>query len=408
MISLVIKALFVNFPFLKEFSLVWFILPKKLNRNRNIQRHRARMAMSEITSEVRRMKTPELVKSMKRYIPDINQMEQYLKTDPEELISHFFPARKQKTSRTAARVKEAEGVLETGLRALEKIRLDGEHVNLDYQERKAVGSIIVNFGRPAFLVQNGQFPSKSNNNRKGGLPPNWWILEDYRKRIEKTFRSVGRIEHSPDEPGGTGFLIAEDVVMTNHHVADAFCFGGDDMKWTIRESTKPRIDYAEEYGSRLDCEFAVKEIIGIHENLDIALLRVETKSRQGTYLPEPLVLDSELPSPVEGRKVYVVGYPFQGSADDDPEDVNLVFNNLLGYKRLQPGEARAVDSHRCLLYHDCSTIEGNSGSCVVDLEKNTVIGLHFSGKLIRECNAAVALPMLKNDPMLLKAGAKFT
>jgi V8-like Glu-specific endopeptidase len=366
--------------------------------------------MSEITSTVRRMKTPDLVKSMKRYIPDSDQMEQYLRADSEELISHFFPARKKKAVRSAASVNKAKGVLEVGLRALEKIRAEGEQANLDYQERDAVGSIIVNFGRPAFLIQDGCFPSKSGGGGRGGLPPNWWILEDYREDIQNTCKSVGRIEHYEkghrDAPGGTGFLVAEDVVMTNHHVANYFCYE-DNMTWVIREKTKPRIDYFEEFGSKIDCEFAVKEIIGIHDTFDMALLRVEKTSSQGASLPEPLILDSKLPDPIVGRKVYVVGYPFQSSPDDNPQDVNLVFNNLLGYKRLQPGEATGVESQGCLLYHDCSTIEGNSGSCVVDLEKNTVIGLHFSGKLIKECNEAIALPMLKNDKMLLKAGVNF-
>ena len=33
-----------------------------------------------------------------------------------------------------------------------------------------------------------------------------------------------------------------------------------------------------------------------------------------------------------------------------------------------------------LLLHDCSTLGGNSGSAVFDLESNRVIGIHFAGQ----------------------------
>jgi glutamyl endopeptidase len=362
--------------------------------------------MSLIPSTVRRMETPELVRSLKRYIPDISQMEEYLRKNPEEHISILFPFHKRSIPGIKFRINKTEKTLEKGTRVLKKVLKDGERVNLNKKEKLVLASIIVNHGRPAFLIQDGTFPSLT------GLPPNWLILDDYRKGIENTSKSVGRIEPykvgDPDAPGGTGFLVAEDVVMTNRHVVDPFCFKGDDMTWIIREKTKPRIDYFEEFGATAECEFTVKKIIGIHDTLDIALLRVEKESTLGTPLPEPLILDSELPDPIQGRKVYVVGYPFQASTEDNRDDVDLVFNNILGCKRLQPGEVTGVEMEQCLFYHDCSTIGGNSGSCVVDLEKNKVIGLHFGGKVYEFCNRAIALPNLKNDEMFQNAGIEYS
>ena len=373
--------------------------------------------LSIITSELSdKMTSPELIRKLNRFIPDINQVEEYLKGDTEELISKFFPTRKPGVPvRPADLVMETKKqqkklILEDGIRALEKIRLHKD-VNLGLQEKFALCSIIINIGRPALLIQDDHFPQKNKAGHTGGLPPNWWILDDYRDEIEKTCKSVGRIEPCNsgkiDAPGGTGFLIAKDIVITNKHVVEDFAYKGDNMKWKIISSTKPRIDYAEEYGSNVEREFAVKKVIGVHETLDLALLKIKTKSSQASTLPEPLVLDSELPEPTENRNVYVVGYPFQGSSEENPRDVKLVFNDLYGFKRLQPGKARGEELQNYLLYHDCSTIGGNSGSCVVDLEKNTVIGLHFSGKLIQELNEAIPLPLLKNDPLLVKAGIKF-
>ena len=374
--------------------------------------------MSIITSELSdKLPMSELIRKLNRFIPNLDQVEEYLKGDTEELISKFFPVHKPGAPVRPADLiventkKQKKLILENGIRALEKIRLHKD-VKLGLLEKFSLCSIIINIGRPAFLIQNDQFPQRSKDGQSGGLPPNWWILDDYRDEIEKTCKSVGRIEPcdsgKKDVPGGTGFLIAKDIVITNRHVVEDFAYEVNNMKWKINSSAKPRIDYAEEYGSNIDCEFAVKKVIGVHETLDLALLKIKTKSSQAATLPEPLVLDSELPEPTENRNVYVVGYPFQGSAEENPNDVKLVFNDLYGFKRLQPGKARGEELRDFLLYHDCSTIGGNSGSCVVDLKKNSVIGLHFSGKLTQECNEAVALPLLKNDHMLLKAGVKFS
>jgi hypothetical protein len=49
---------------------------------------------------------------------------------------------------------------------------------------------------------------------------------------------------------------------------------------------------------------------------------------------------------------------------------------------------------------------GNSGSCVVDLETNQVIGLHFAGQYM-QYNEAVALWRLADDPLLGRAGVNF-
>jgi len=59
-----------------------------------------------------------------------------------------------------------------------------------------------------------------------------------------------------------------------------------------------------------------------------------------------------------------------------------------------------------VMFHDASTLGGNSGSCVVDLDSNQVIGLHFAGKYM-QYNEAVALWRLVDDPLLRDAGVNF-
>ena len=72
-------------------------------------------------------------------------------------------------------------------------------------------------------------------------------------------------------------------------------------------------------------------------------------------------------------------------------------------KRLQPGQHDRVLDGASALEHDCSTLGGNSGSPLVDLETNLVIGLHFGGTT-RWANYAVALWKLVDDPLLKSAG----
>ena len=49
-------------------------------------------------------------------------------------------------------------------------------------------------------------------------------------------------------------------------------------------------------------------------------------------------------------------------------------------KRLAPGQLIRVSSRE--LQHDCSTLGGNSGSVVLDLESGEAVGLHFAGRFL--------------------------
>jgi V8-like Glu-specific endopeptidase len=57
-----------------------------------------------------------------------------------------------------------------------------------------------------------------------------------------------------------------------------------------------------------------------------------------------------------------------------------------------------------VLEHDCSTLGGNSGSCVLTCDMHTGVGLHFGGRNVDdltgrgEANLAVALSLLGEHP----------
>jgi hypothetical protein len=67
--------------------------------------------------------------------------------------------------------------------------------------------------------------------------------------------------------------------------------------------------------------------------------------------------------------------------------LNRVFDRKLGVKKLAPGYIKQAPStlpgnpRRWAFTHGCSTLAGNSGSALVDLDDNggRVVGIHFAG-----------------------------
>jgi endonuclease G, mitochondrial len=72
-------------------------------------------------------------------------------------------------------------------------------------------------------------------------------------------------------------------------------------------------------------------------------------------------------------------YP-DGQAKTEPDLMEHIFGKIYNKKRLAPGAVTAIETTRIL--HNCSTLGGNSGSAVVDLDSGEAIGLHFSGTFL--------------------------
>jgi V8-like Glu-specific endopeptidase len=294
-----------------------------------------------------------------------------------------------------------KSIVEIGHNALNKVR-KGKKEDITPKEIVGLEAIIGLVGRPAILVNNNTF-----------LPPpeEWRILEQHRDKIQSAFLAIGRINvvgHPALDWVGTGFLVAKDVIMTNAHVAIEFSRQNNNGGWTFRPGHSTSIDYSQDLGGNHN-EFNIKEVIGIHNDLDLALMRVSSASGGGGGsggLPKPLTISHDFDdNKLKDRNVYVVGFPAWDGRRNDPVEMQRIFLNIYGVKRLQPGTLlRLTDSN--IMEHDCSTLGGNSGSCVIDLETNKIVGLHFSGRYLVS-NRAVALWKLVNDSLLTNAGVQF-
>ncbi len=155
-------------------------------------------------------------------------------------------------------------------------------------------------------------------------------------------------------------------------------------------------------------EFPITEIIAVHEdpNVDLALFRIPLTSSAGEGAPQPLPLAGDPSHSVAQRPVYVIGYPAWDGHRNDPEIMGRIFSNIYNVKRLQPGQILAERPPSPLFYHDCSTLGGNSGSCIVDLQTHQVLGLHFRGRF-RQANGAVRLSELRQDRLIWAAGLNY-
>lgn len=245
-------------------------------------------------------------------------------------------------------------------------------------------AIILRKARPALLIQNNKFEVPESDIWKQRL-------ELYRNNIEKAISSVGRIElenHPSYDWDGTGWIVSGNIIVTNRHVARHFATRKDNQ-FTFKTNPenrrmRARLDFGEEFDTPLEKEFRLVEILYIAEDdqPDMAFFRAEATSLDDENLPSSIsLMTEELHSDTE---VAVIGYPASNDYKNDPKVIREVFGDIYNVKRLQPGKITSVFENKKFFYHDCSTLGGNSGSVVIDIQSGKAVGLHFAGKFKKE------------------------
>jgi hypothetical protein len=284
---------------------------------------------------------------------------------------------------------------ETALRdqlsgAVEKIAREGMDAALTEPQRGALEGIILLTGRPVLFIKNDSFE----------LPTGMWeMLAPYRPEICTAVKSVGRIGVAArygSPYAGSGFVVGDGLVMTNRHVVWQYVAPGPCTgSWNLDPGCRMVIDFKQEFGVAARAEFPVAGVVWIdgRDNVDLALLRLAPGASGEPPMPAPLRLQKDPGYANVGNNVYVVGYPAADPTRNDPTEMQRIYGGVYEKKRLAPGRVSALDNAKGFLSHDCSTLGGNSGSCLVDLSTNSVIGLHFEGSYLAS-NSAVVLPAL--------------
>jgi S1-C subfamily serine protease len=188
----------------------------------------------------------------------------------------------------------------------------------------------------------------------------------FREAVKPLLHSIGRIDAVPDRAIGTGFRVSADLLVTNTHVL-ALLSGG---AMTL-EKGQAVVRFRHEYGSPDEPAVDVIGVRAVHASLDIALLELGPAggAARPSLRPDP--------GPVAaGTAVVAVGYPGNDAARN-PLFVGALFGDRFGVKRAAPGEVLGVSART--VYHDCSTLGGNSGSPLLSLDDARVVGVHRDG-----------------------------
>lgn len=286
------------------------------------------------------------------------------------------------------------------LNATESLRDD----TIDVDQQNALEAIVLPRLRPVVFINGDTFSP----------PPSPWEFfgnADVKTRIDNVIPSIGRVEvpgHPSVQYGGTGFVVGPNLLMTNRHVAQIFANGLGQRNLVFKPGIGAAMDFKREVIGTVPELVKVTKIVMIHPYWDIALLEVTGLSASRRPLPISIKAAAELAD----RNIVVIGYPAQDWRNDQALQ-NQIFAGQFNVKRLQPGKLKGVRSIESFghdvkaVTHDASTLGGNSGSAVIDVESGDVVALHFAG-LYLDANFGVPTYELARDSRVVQAGVNFT
>ncbi len=238
--------------------------------------------------------------------------------------------------------------------------------------------------------------------------------------------AVGRIDADWMHVG-TGFIVGPDLILTNRHVLEELASplprAQSPARWQMTRMAT--IDFSPS-GYDPVRRFPIVEVVfaGVHpinggpvrfDNLDLALLRIETGNPLGGAPPKPIGVVENPGWRAGAANLFVVGYPAPPSyipQDDhgaERQDVIERLREIFGLryreKYFAPGMVRHFDAS-WVFDHDATTLGGNSGSLVGTLEGGlSAAGLHFAGDWLR-ANYAHDLALARAAEPALDAALK--
>ncbi|MBD1395246.1 trypsin-like serine peptidase [Mucilaginibacter glaciei] len=287
------------------------------------------------------------------------------------------------TKQTEAEIIQA--IKFSGKKALKAIRAGDVTAFQDRSLTEALEVIVQLDGtRPSFLIRDSQIDKSSC--AAGAWSDSIDVSNGLLNRFLGSVGRIGKHYHDQSRYCGTGFLVQQNMMITNHHVLQCIAkFDNQSKVWIIDQNT--HIDFGYELGGTIT--HPVRRItkvvfaggnnfpIRYHNTLDMAILELE---------PSGLVFETfELSNsyPATGTKIYTVGYPGpppQGEYDNAL--LRSLFQNEYGCKRLAPGiitDAFDLLPHWSFA-HDATSLGGSSGSVILTIgQEDLATGLHYGG-----------------------------
>ena len=291
--------------------------------------------------------------------------------------------------------KRAEVTSETAVSGVITESLGAAPSGLEFE------TIVLRTGRPVLPIRGDRVSTEGAFIESDSIA----VVKRVREHEHKFARfipSVGRIDVANSmfaiDWVGTGWLVAQDVVVTNRHVAElvAAWNGG---RFVFRPGKNGArlgisIDFKHEVDDAGEAAFEVESVIWIERDpfkADIALLKLKT-SPGANRMPVPLAAADAAP----GKDVVVIGYPARATPKAIPEQelMERIFAGRYDIKRIAPGQVR-VPSPDKWSTHDCTTLGGNSGSAVIDMRSGEAVALHFAGAFLIDNYAVPASTVRK-------------
>ena len=293
-------------------------------------------------------------------------------------------------------------------------------VQLSTEQTQALHAFVHLLARPALRVVGGAVPA---------IPQSWERLTTAHESVIRRIRGVGRIDTSDRAHVGTGWFVAENLLLTNRHVAGALC--GLDVHydpawldklpaavvatnalWDKDPARRAVWDPAEAPNATSTAIGTITKIRKYHQLLDMALLDVAGVADSKTLV---LRMHAAPPASLARHDVYLAGYPgVTPPYGLSAQVAKLLFSDATssGLKRVSPGQLVAlvedlpVAANKPRESHDGSTLGGSSGSPVIDFDNHRVVALHYGGQY-GVANDAVPLWLVKDDPFFTDDGIAF-
>ena len=229
-------------------------------------------------------------------------------------------------------------------------------------------------------------------------------LTKARSLLDVAIPAVGRINLVGAQLDwvGTGWLVAENIIVTNRHVAREFAERKGDgfaFKTGLREQMDADVDFLQEIDNPNKLVFKLVRPLHIEEppGPDVAFFEIEMVSGDAR-LAKRIDLATTIGATQE---VATIGYPAYDSRIPEPDLMERIYGKVYNKKRLAPGSVTRMED--ALLWHNCTTLGGNSGSVVFDLNSGQALGLHFSGSFL-VTNYAVRADVVKKLLADVRAG----
>jgi endonuclease G len=222
--------------------------------------------------------------------------------------------------------------------------------------------------------------------------------------LDSAIRAVGRIDLQGARLDwvGTGWLVADNILVTNRHVAREFAARkGDGYTFQVglNGPMSADVDFLQEIDNPAALIFKLIKPLHIEDEPgpDLSFFEVEISSGN-SKLATPIKLATNV---AVTPNVATIGYPAYDSRIPEPNLMEDIFGKTYNKKRLAPGGITSVEAARIL--HSCTTLGGNSGSAVIDLDSGEALGLHFSGSFLAT-NYAVRADVVKQRLDSVRAG----